>query len=498
MHNKNISGKHYIDGHFIRGQGKAFTSINPATLKPIWEGQQAKPAEVQAAFEAAKHALKTWRCTSLETRISHLQSFAKHIESKQDALAALISIESGKPYWESCTEVSAVIQKVALSIEAFNKRTANKTQGQEADKQCLRYKPHGVAAVIGPFNFPAHLSNGHIVPLLLAGNTVVYKPSSYTPMVAEFMVQAWHESGLPPGVLNLVQGGAETASALLDCPIQAMCFTGSYQTGLHIHQKLAAKPWVLTALEMGGNTPLIIDKRIDNMPAAIHHIVMSAFVTAGQRCTSARRLMVPAGVAGDVLLEALIKATSKLSIGSYDSTPEPFMGPLIHPNQALSALQQVESLLALGGESLLDMTRIQPEGGFLSPGIILMDKVAAPPDEEIFAPCLQVYRYQALDEAIALANQTKYGLAAGLLGGDANTFEHVYRHIDAGLINWNKPTTGASSALPFGGIKCSGNHRPSAYFAADYAAIPVASLEADKLSLPESIVPGLSLEDEIL
>ncbi|MDX2347039.1 MAG: succinylglutamate-semialdehyde dehydrogenase [Legionella sp.] len=488
-------GKHYIDGHWINGSGAEFTSINPCTNQPIWHGHHATPAEVLAAFEAARHQTHAWALLSLEARIKHLEQFAACIQKHAKQLTRLISLETGKPNWEAATETTAVIQKVKLSIQAYHERTApNKIKSNQAAAQYLRYKPHGVIAVLGAFNFPAHLSNGHIVPALLAGNTVVYKPSEHTPYVAEFMMQCWHDSGLPPGVLNLIQGNAETAHALINTQIQAVCFTGSYQTGIQIHQQLSTRPEVLLALEMGGNNPLVIDKQLKNIKAAVYNTLLSAYLTTGQRCTAARRLIIPNNQTGEQFLAALLTATKALDISTPEHTPAPFMGPLIHPNQALKQLNAQDNLITLGAKPLLKMQAIHPNTGFVSPGILDMTGVYNPPDEEIFAPLIQLYRYHDFDEALALANNTKYGLSAGLLGDNKTHYDLFYQNIRAGLINWNSPTTGASSSLPFGGVGLSGNHHPSAYFAADYAAYPIASLETDTLDLPDTLLPGIDLE----
>ena len=490
------TGKHYIDGHWVEGSGTAFSSINPSNNQVLWHGHHATKAEVAAAFEAARHKTHTWSSLSLDARINYLEKFAACIHTQSEQLTALISLETGKPRWEAATETSAVIQKIKLSIKAYHERTVPNITTMSADKsqQCLRYKPHGVVAVLGAFNFPAHLSNGHIVPALLAGNTVVYKSSEYTPFVAEFVMQCWHDSGLPKGVLNLVQGNAETAHALIETPIHAVCFTGSYQTGVQIHQQLSTRPEVLLALEMGGNNPLIIDDQIKNIPAAVYNTLLSAYLTSGQRCTAARRLIIPDTATGEQFLDALSIATQKLIVASPEHTKTPFMGPLIHSNQALKQLNAQDNLITLGATPLLKMQSIEPNVALLSPGILDMQSVYNPPDEEIFGPLIQLYHYHDFEEALQLANNTKYGLSAGLFSDKQAHYELFYQTIRAGLVNWNRPTTGASSSLPFGGVGQSGNHRPSAYFAADYAAYPIASVEAKTLDLPKTLLPGITLE----
>jgi succinylglutamic semialdehyde dehydrogenase len=349
-----------------------------------------------------------------------------------------------------------------------------------------------VIVVLGAFNFPAHLSNGHIVPALLAGNTVLYKPSEQTPAVAEFIMDCWHQSGIPAGVINCVQGDASCGSALLAHNIQGVYFTGSYATGLRIHQQFSGRPEVILALEMGGNNPLVIDE-VSDIDAGVYQTILSSFMTSGQRCTCARRVMIPDSSFGDEFINRLIRATQALKVAPFDSTPEPFMGPVISYTQALKHVHSQKTLIESGGHALLAMNILAEYTGLLSPGIIDMTQATKTPDEEIFAPLMQVHRYTHFEQAIELANKTKYGLSAGLLSDNKAHYELFYQNIRAGLINWNRPTTGAASNLPFGGVGCSGNHRPSAYFAADYCAYPIASMEQPQLSRPNQLLPGIQL-----
>lgn len=490
----NIQSKgQYINGLWVKGQGKILNSTNPAYGTPVWSGHQAEDQQIDAAFEAAGEALTSWSMLNFEARAQFTKKFAEQVEKHRDQLALLISMETGKPLWESQTEVTAVVGKINLSIQAYQERTWPKQISTPEATAHLRFKPQGIVVVLGAFNFPAHLSNGHIVPALLAGNTILYKPSEQTPAVAEFIVQCWHDSGLPKGVLNCLQGDGTCGTALLSKDIQGIYFTGSYSTGKRIHQQFNDRPNVILALEMGGNNPLVIDE-ISDIKAAVYLTLLSTLITSGQRCTCARRLMVPDTKEGDAYLQQLIKAFQTVAIGPFDKDPQPFMGPVISYEQALKHLKAQEQLQNLGGTSLLSMTLLSKNTGLLSAGLIDMSSVSNPPDEEFFMPMVQVYRYQDFDEAIALANKTRFGLAAGLLSNNEQKYQYFYQKIRSGLINWNRPTTGAASSLPFGGTGCSGNHRPSAYFAADYCAYPIASMEHASLSLPQTLLPGITLE----
>lgn len=485
-----LPASHYIDGKWIEGCGSKLESIHPATLLPFWVGRKASLSDVQSAVKAAKRAAPSWGREPLTQRVALLKKFSKILTERSEALALCIAHESGKPLWEAKTEAQAVVAKVDISIRAHEERMpVLPTKGSETQSR-VTYKPHGVMVVLGPFNFPAHLSNGHIVPALLAGNTIVYKPSELTPGVAAFIGDCWHQAGAPAGVFNLVQGDIECAKWLLNEDIQGVLFTGSYRAGLHIHQHFASRPDVLLALEMGGNNPLIID-HLDNIPAAVYQTILSSFITAGQRCSCARRVFIPNDTFGATFLEALREATSTLLIGAPEDSPEPFLGPVIRQSHAEAHLKAQNQLIQLGATPLHPMQYLRAGSSFLTPGIIDMTGVSTPPDEEIFAPLIQLYRYQNFDEALTRANDTRYGLTAGLLSDSFERYENFYRSMRAGLIYWNRATTGASSELPFGGVGLSGNHRPSAFFATDYCAYPIANMAQPTVTLPPTPLPGV-------
>jgi succinylglutamic semialdehyde dehydrogenase len=386
-----------------------------------------------------------------------------------------------------------MINKVAISVQSYRERTGEKSAPLAEATAVLRHKPHGVVAVFGPYNFPGHLPNGHIVPALLAGNTVLFKPSEQTPKVAEMTVRCWIEAGLPAGVLNLVQGGRDTGIALAAQPgLDGLFFTGSSGTGEALHQQFAGRPDKILALEMGGNNPLVVEEVAD-LDAAVYTIVQSAFISAGQRCTCARRLIVPEGAWGDRLLERLIEVCGQLQVGAFDQQPPPFMGSVISLDAAQTLLDAQAQLLAKGALALLAMTQPDPQSALLTPGLLDVSTVAERPDEELFGPLLQVIRYADFDAALREANATRYGLAAGLLSDCADRYQQFWLHSRAGIVNWNKQLTGAASTAPFGGVGASGNHRASAYYAADYCAYPVASLEVASVALPVTLSPGIQL-----
>ncbi|MCE5982388.1 succinylglutamate-semialdehyde dehydrogenase [Pseudomonas wadenswilerensis] len=484
---------HFIAGSWQAGQGEALQSLDPVSQQVVWQGQGASAEQVDSAVKAARQAFAGWALQSLEARISVLEAFAAALKANADELARCIGEETGKPLWEATTEVTSMVNKVAISVQSYRERTGEKS-GPLADATAvLRHKPHGVVAVFGPYNFPGHLPNGHIVPALLAGNTVVFKPSELTPKVAELTVKCWIEAGLPAGVLNLVQGARETGVALAANPgIDGLFFTGSSRTGNLLHQQFAGRPEKILALEMGGNNPLVVDE-VKDLDAAVYTIIQSAFISAGQRCTCARRLLVPQGAWGDALLKRLVEVSKNISVGAFDQQPAPFMGSVISLGAAKALLDAQAQLLGNGGIALLQMTQPQATAALLTPGIIDVSAVADRPDEEFFGPLLQVIRYSDFDAAISEANNTQYGLAAGLLSDSHARYQYFWLQSRAGIVNWNKQLTGAASSAPFGGVGASGNHRASAYYAADYCAYPVASLETASLTLPATLTPGVSL-----
>lgn len=484
---------HYIAGQWQPGQGESLQSLDPVSQAVLWQGQGATAAQVDAAVAAARGAFSLWAAHSLDGRIAVLERFAACLKSHADEVARAIGEETGKPLWEAATEVNSMVGKVAISIQSYRERTGEKSGPLGDATAVLRHKPHGVVAVFGPYNFPGHLPNGHIVPALLAGNCVLFKPSELTPKVAELTVKCWIEAGLPEGVLSLLQGGRETGVALAGHPgIDGLFFTGSSRTGNLLHAQFAGRPDKILALEMGGNNPLIVDQVAD-VDAAVYTIVQSAFISAGQRCTCARRLLVPQGQWGDALLARLVQVAGQIHVGRFDEQPAPFMGSVISLQAAAQLMQAQQDLLAGGATALLAMTQPQEGAALLTPGILDVTAVNDRPDEEFFGPLLQVIRYDNFEAAIAEANATAYGLAAGLLSDSRARFEQFWLHSRAGIVNWNKQLTGAASTAPFGGIGASGNHRASAYYAADYCAYPVAGLESESLALPATLTPGVTL-----
>jgi succinylglutamic semialdehyde dehydrogenase len=468
--------------------GIEIVSTEPATGAVFWRGAI---SDVDAEVAAARASWAAWAAQPLANRTEALRRFANVVRARADAFADTIARETGKPLWEARTEVDTVIAKVDISVKAYAERTAQRRlDGQAGARMALRHKPHGVLAVLGPYNFPAHLPNGHIVPALLAGNAVVFKPSEKTPASGAFLVDCFHASGIPQGCVRLVIGGPAEGKALAGHDgIDGLLFTGSARTGIQLNRQFADKPEKILALEMGGNNPIVVWESPDLHSTAVL-IVQSAFTTAGQRCTAARRLIV-GEKDYEPLIEALNKLIGRVIVGEPHADPAPFMGCVIDNEAADQLTESFVTLMSHGGRPLRHMERLVDDRPFLTPGLIDVTDIAERPDIELFGPVLQVIRVPDFESAIAEANNTRYGLSASLLSQNPKLYDQFWANARAGIVNWNRPTNGASSAAPFGGIGWSGNHRPSAYYAADYCAYPVVSSEAD--SARASI--GIGLRD---
>lgn len=488
-----MTGKLYIGGKWIEGGGALFGSFNPANLERIWEGRGANGKDIDDAMEAARMAQADWGTRPLSERIQYLQKFQSLIDARKEVLATALAQETGKVLWDARTEIAAMIGKLAFCLKAHEERTGEKFGESQGFRTVLRHKPHGVVAVYGPYNFPAHLPNGHIIPALLAGNCVIFKPSELTPMVAEKVLECWHEVGLPPGVINLVQGERETGQLLAAHKgLDGLFFTGSSDTGKILSKQFAETPGKILALELGGNNPLIVHE-VSDIKAAIYWTLLSAYQTTGQRCTCVRRLIVPQGKNNDAYIEALIAAVKSIKVGEYDEKPEPFMGPLISNREAERLLAAQAEFIQSGGNALVRMERLRENLPFVSAALIDVTSIEQRPDKEWFGPLLQLIRVKDLDEAIAEAGNTQYGLSSGIFSDNRAHYEYFLQAVRAGVVNWNRPLTGSSGNLPFGGVGLSGNHRPAAYYSADYCAYPVASNEAEKITLPAQISPGFVL-----
>lgn len=452
-------------------------SHEPATGAQVWQG---RIGDVEDAVARARRAWPAWAAQPHSNRIELVRRFANEVRRVQENLATLIARETGRPLWETRSEVDDVINQVEIAVRGYAERTSQRRldsalQGSAA----LRHKPHGVMAVITPASGPASVPAGHIVPALIAGNTVIFKPSERCPASGELLVQCFHRAGVSATVLQMLTGGAEQGQELVTSDgVDGVLFTGSAHVGIAINRRLAANPGKLVALEMGGNNPIVVWDTPKITDAAVL-VVQSAFAGAGQRCTAARRLIVKASMA-DALLDEVRMLADRLIVGAPFDDPAPFMGPVIDNRTADGLTESFVYLLSNGGRPIKHLVRLDEANPFLSPAIIDVTRMKDRPDVELFGPLLQVVVVDDFEAAIAEANATRFGLCAALVGGGPQEYNRFWAQVRAGVINWNRPTHAHSNGAPLGGVGLSGNHRPAAFYAADSCAYPVASAELDQ------------------
>jgi succinylglutamic semialdehyde dehydrogenase len=516
-----------IAGEWVgAGSGGTIESRNPARPESlVWSGSSSQE-HLESAIGAARAALPEWSRWPQERRFAVLRRFAKICDERADAIASLITDEVGKPLWDSKTEAAALAAKVEITLDPAGplRRVTDFELGLGPGKvgKCW-FRPHGVMAVVGPFNFPAHLPNGHIVPALAMGNTIVFKPSDKAPgvgqLLGELLDGALKAEGAPAGVVNVVQGGTDIASTLvMHHGIDGILFTGSWPVGRRILEANLARPARIVALEMGGNNAAVVMADADLRQAAIE-CVRSAFVSTGQRCTCTRRVIVHEAVA-DRFIAAISKAASNLIVGDPRAEHPVFMGPIVSEasRKAVLAFQnraQKEDAEVLVPAAAMD----SPSGGwFLTPGVMRVERFVfdgpldpevgtggvmhaprlecAGCDLEVFGPLLRISVVKSLDEAIEQANATRFGLAASIFTKDSAAIERFVHEARAGCVNVNTGTAGASSKLPFGGLGLSGNHRPAGAFSLDYCAYPVAGMIESGGAA--QMMPGMRFEDSWL
>ena len=452
-------------------------STEPATGAVILEIAEGDPAQEIAI---ARAAWPEWAARPLAVRVEALRRFGNVVRARGDAFADLIARETGKPLWEAAGEVESVIGRVEISIAAYSERTASrKLEGALGSRTALRHKPHGVLAVIAPFNLPAQIPTNIMVPALLAGNAVVLKPSEKVPAIGRFFIECLHAAGVPEGCARFLPGGPETGAALARHPdIDGLLFSGSTRTGMALHRIFADMPPRMLSLQMGGNSPIVVwDSPTIHAAAVI--CVQSAFLTTGQRATAARRLIVRDG-AHEPLVAEIVKLVNRMVIAEPHSSPAPFMGPVIDNDAADHIQERFLDLVLNGGRAITHLQRPIAGRPFLTPGLIDVTDMEKRSDEELFGPVLQIIRVPDFEAALAEANATRYGLAASLVSEQPALYDRFWAGVRAGMINWNRPTTGAPANSPFGGVGLSGNGRPGGYYAADFSAYPVISGEVDQ------------------
>ena len=475
------SESNYIGGIWETPPGDLPSSVrhNPARREQQLYTLRWDTTIVAQAAAAAREAQRGWERLGFDGRLPYLERLAAIFTTRREELARAIALEAGKPLWEARGEAGALAAKIGvMATEGAAFTRPVHPDGLAGGS--WNYRALGVLAVLGPFNFPLHLPNGHIVPALLSGNTVIVKPSELTSGAMSLYFRCLEEAGFPPGVVNLVHGGGELGAALVASrDIDGVLFTGSWETGLRIRRATIDHPGKLLALEMGGkNTSIVCDDA--NLEQAVHEIAQAAYLTTGQRCSATSRVVVHHSVA-DAFTEAFVALSARVTCGD-PLTEDAFMGPLVDERayqKFLSAQQDDEGgklqPLLVGGSARDDL-----DGCFVKPAVWRareLDPHGSHQSDEIFGPDVVIYTARSDEEAARIANATEYGLAMSVFTADEDRFGDFVYDLRAGIVNQNRSTCGASSRLPFGGVKKSGNNRPAAILAGLYCTYPQAYLQ---------------------
>lgn len=490
----------FIDGRFVKPERPdgQFKDVSPADLKDTVLEIPFQYDHIHRATEAAKDAFLSWSVTPYEKRAQLLHRLKDVYVAHSGQIAEVIARETGKPLWESMTEAKSMIGKIDITLDFSMKLVAeekieNALPGVDG---YIRHRPRGVMAVLGPFNFPGHLPNGHIIPALATGNTVVFKPSELTPAIGQLMAQMFEKAEFPKGVFNLIQGDAETGKRLVaDEFVDGILFTGSYETGLKIKQKTLDHHWKLLALEMGGKNASVVWSDAD-LNKAIYESVIGSFVTAGQRCSCTSRIILHRSIA-DKFMDKFYETAKKLSIGYWKDNP--FMGPLINADAVEKYLRFQEIAQREGAERLMRGKAFDAgrEGYYVTPSICLVKEFredSVYQKSEIFGPNVAIYTVDDFEEALQINDSTGFGLSMSVFSKERALYDQAVRRARVGLVNWNRTTNGASSRLPFGGVGKSGNDRPTAHYAVYYCTVPVSSLEDTAPFDPKQTLPGVNFE----
>lgn len=487
----------YFNGQFnsIKSADDQWTVCSPSDINDRIIEITSSKSLLDTVCISAHKAAALWKYKSLEERITYIKTVKDLFIQRTDAIAQVIARETGKPLWESTGEAKALAAKITVTID----HSLKLVQSEKIENilpqvtGLTQFKPQGVLAVIGPFNFPAHLANGHIIPALLTGNTVIFKASEKTPATAQILAEVFHDAGLPSGVFNLVQGRAQLSESLVEHElVDGVLFTGSYDVGLKIKKQLLNHPGKILALEMGGkNSSLVWEDT--NIKKAVYENIVASFITSGQRCSCTSQILIHKSIY-DKFVDTFVKAIANIKIGHWSESV--FMGSLIDEQAVSRHLNAQEQAVNEGGQVLFKGKKLdlKHKGHYVSPSVLSFSthKQSSPyQNRELFAPQVSLYKVADFDQASFIINSSGFGLVASLFSNNETLHNKAFLDWKVGLLNINRATTGASSRLPFGGLGKSGNHRPSAHFAVQYCTTPVALLKNDD-SFSGSSMTGFS------
>jgi alpha-ketoglutaric semialdehyde dehydrogenase len=454
--------RNFIDGEWLDSlTGRTFQSINPAdTTEVVGVVSKSGREDVDRAVEAARNAYRGWRLTPAPKRGEIIFRAAEALARRKEELGELMTREMGKILKETLGDVQEAID-MGYYMAGEGRRLSGETIPSELpDKDCKSLRvPVGVCALITPWNFPIAIPGWKIMPALVSGNTVVFKPSSYTPVCASKLAEILHDSGLPEGVLNLVNGsGEETGEYLASHPgIDGLSFTGSTVVGEKLAGMCASKGKRVSC-EMGGKNAIIVMDDAD-LELAVEGTVWGGFGTTGQRCTASSRVVVHSAVYGK-FLDMLANAAKRLRLGNgLDNRTD--VGPLINQSQMEKVLKYIDvgrgegARLATGGKACRDGDCAK--GYFMEPTVFAdVEPQMRIAQEEIFGPVVSVIKAKGLEDAINIVNGTRYGLVSAIYTNDVNKSAVAERELDTGIVYINSSTIGAEIQLPFGGTKKSG------------------------------------------
>jgi len=463
----------YIDGAFRPvTHGATFESVDPATRDTVVLRAQADLSAVESAANAARRAASTWRRGGLNTRVDALRKVQAKVSDHKERIAAAITAEMGKPLVEARIEAGSIAGKIEGVIGQLAHELPTAHPGAPGEQ---RFHPLGVVGIIGPFNFPVHLLNTHVIPSLLVGNTIVAKPSEVTPLAGQRYAELFHDAGFPAGVLNVVHGLGPTGAAMVESRgIDGIIFTGSYETGRRIRQATFERPEKKVCLELGGKNPAVVLDDAD-LEQAVREIVLGALLTAGQRCTATSRVIVTPGIA-EALQTRLVEAFSKVRPGDPKDEMT-FMGPVATEASRQRFLASLGRLRDEGAEVLLESEALDG-GAYVTPSLYRVMGTEPSLHNEHFGPHVDLEVATDEADAIARAAANPYGLSASLFSQRRSALEDFYDAVRVGVLNFNRSTNGASGLLPFGGTGMSGNWMPAGSGAPRLGTFPVAMLQA--------------------
>lgn len=479
-------------GNYIQGQFRKIEDPN-GELKSTDPGNLDSPAvlvpfsfeQVQEVVGAANHSFAAWKRTSLADRANFLKRYRDSLQSHAKDLANLLSLEIGKPLWESHQEVEECLALID-SFLATGNQAVQEIQLNDAKrdgKGLVRFLPRGVLAVVSPDNLPLFTPHTHLLPALIHGNTVILKASPQAPFIGQFIAELFHDAGIPAGVANVIQGDTEVTRRLtVNSNIDGVLYTGNFEAGSKLLKQGGLECDKLIVLEMGGKNATIVWEDAD-YKRALNECLLSAFITTGQRETSGDRILVHEKLFDRFLTDFhQLAKRCKVGYGLNEGADAPFMGPLVSEQGMEHYLRYQGIAVREGCEEVMRGKTLEKDkkGYYVSPSIHWVhkpDSKSVYQTSEIFGPNVALYKIGDLDEAAEIINQTPYGLVSSVYSRERSVYIRLLEDTRTGMVHWNRPTIDVSYRLPYGGLKNSGNARPMGSFAAYQCTYPVSSLE---------------------